>query len=396
MSTIRQRSVVDRLWHAILDRSFLEVPRPTDAPFAHSTGSDPYRVLVFGSGTAMGWGARSHELALPGQLARELGDRTLRGVDVDLIADKCMTALSAIPALEGRLIAPYDAIVVSLGMTDSLRLLPARTFRARMRAVLTELSARTSSHARLVLLGMQPVQTIPLLENGGGRILDRHARRLDEVLQALGSEFPKARHVAMSAGGCASHRSATAEHYRVWAGEIAAHLAPMLAERAADVAPPFLDEPARLRAVRELEKGTSLTHGALDKIAELARSVFRADVATISLIDGERQRVLASAGMEVHELPRSASLSQYALGSRTAFVVSDTAADRRFRRMHATALGLRFYAGYPLHSPDGQPVGTLAVLAAEPRPREAVDVDLLRDIAMLAQRELRTRTAVSA
>jgi GAF domain-containing protein len=157
----------------------------------------------------------------------------------------------------------------------------------------------------------------------------------------------------------------------------------------------FFDEPARLRAVRELQADDYLADGRLDRIAEMARSVFRADVATISLMDGDHQRVLASAGMVLHELPRNASLSQYTLGSRGAFVVPDIA-DSRFRRMHATALGLRFYAGYPLHSPDGQPVGTLAVLAADPRPAEGIDTELLRDIAMLAQRQLRAPHAVSA
>jgi GAF domain len=395
VSTIREPSVLDRLWHAVLDRSFANVPRPTDAPFAHSTGCDPYRVLVFGSGTAMGWGVRSHELALPGQLARELSERTSRGVDVDLIADRCMTALSARTALDGRLIAPYDAILVSLGMTDSLRLLSARAFRFRMRTLLAELSARTSPDTRLVLLGMQPVDTIPLLEQGGGRVLDRHARRLDAVLRDVATEFPKGTYVAMSPPDGGPGRQATAEHYRIWAAEAAAHIAPMLRNsRNATVSDERVDESARLRAVWTVDAHIEVDR--LERIAETARSVFGADVATISLMDGDRQRVLAAAGMKPFEMPRSASLSQYTLGSRTAFVVPDTHSDPRFRRMHAAAIGLRFYAGYALRCPDGQPVGTLAVLAADPRPLESVDIELLRDIALLAQRELRAPLAVGA
>ena len=389
MGTIRQSSVVDRFWHAILDRCFADVPRPADAPFAHSTGCDPYRVLVFGSGTAVGWGLRSHELALPGQLARELRERTSRGVDVDLIADKCMTALSAVPALEGRLIAPYDAVIVSLGVTDSLRLLSARTFRARMRVLLNDLSARTSPETRLVVLGMQPVPSLPFLERGA-RILDAHALRLDRVLREVSSECLKASYVGMSpVTDPDAGRAASAHHYRLWAEEIAEHITPMLlASPGIGLSRLLFDEPARLEAVRGLGTIPAATDGRLNRIVELARSAFSADVATVSIMEGERQRMIAAAGIDPVDMPRRNSISEYTLGSRTGFVVGDAAGDRRFQHMYATSIGLRFYAGFPLYSPNGQPVGTLAVLGSTPRSAESVDLELLRDIAMLVQREM--------
>jgi GAF domain-containing protein len=45
-------------------------------------------------------------------------------------------------------------------------------------------------------------------------------------------------------------------------------------------------------------------------------------------------------------------------------VVSDTLADERFRNFPYVCgePGVRFYAGQPLHSLDGQPVGTLCIL----------------------------------
>jgi hypothetical protein len=390
-------SVIDRFWHAILGRSFGDVPRPTDAPFAHSTGCDPIRVLIFGSGAAVGWGLRSHELALPGQLARELGERTSRGVDVDLIADKCMTALSAVSALEGRLIAPYDAVIVSLGMTDSLRLLSVRAFRARMRAMLRDLSSRTFPETRIVVLGMQPVSTIPFLE-GGIRILDAHAARLDRVLREVSGECLKAGYVGMSpVTDPDAGRTASAQHYRQWAGEIAEHLAPRLLEsQVARLSHLAFDEIARQAAVRELGTIPAASDGRLDRILELARSAFAADVAAVTLMDEDRLRMIAAAGIDPVDMPRRHSISEYALGARTGYVVGDTTTDRRFQRMYATSIGLRFYAGYPLHSPNGQPVGTLAVLSSDPRSADSVDLELLRDIAMLVQREMWVPQVVSA
>jgi hypothetical protein len=397
VSTIRRISVVDRFWQSILDRSFGDVPRPTDAPFSHASGRDPFRVLLFGSGAAVGWGLRSHQLALPGQLARELGERASRGVDVDLIADKCMTALSAASALAGRLIAPYDAVVVSLGMTDSLRLLPARTFRARMRALLHDLSARTSPQTRLVLLGMQPVQTIPFLE-GRSRILDGHAARFDRVLREVSGEDPKASYVGMSpVTDPVAGPTASVFHYRAWAEETARHLAPTLLEsRTAEPSPLALDEAARLETVRELGTVPAAGDGRFDRIIELARSAFSADIAAITLMDGDHQWMLAASGIERIAMPRSNSIGVFTLGARAGFVVGDLSADRRFDDMYAAGIGMRFYAGLPLHAPNGQPVGTLCVLAAEPRTADTVDLELLRDIAMLVQREMWVPQAVAA
>jgi GAF domain-containing protein len=158
----------------------------------------------------------------------------------------------------------------------------------------------------------------------------------------------------------------------------------------------LFDEPARLAAVRELGTIPAATDGRLDRIVELARSAFSADVATVTLMEGDRQRMIAAAGMDPIDMPRRNSLSEYSLGARAGFVVGDTAADRRFQHMYATSIGLRFYAGYPLHSPNGQPVGTLAVLSSNPRSADSVDLELLRDIAMLVQREMWVPQAVSA
>ena len=49
---------------------------------------------------------------------------------------------------------------------------------------------------------------------------------------------------------------------------------------------------------------------------------------------------------------------------------------------------LRFYAGYPVESPDGVRIGALCVLDSRPRDPASVDVDLLRDLALAIQREV--------
>ena len=61
------------------------LPRPTDATIAHASGNNPDRMLLLGSGPAMGYGVLSHDLALPGQLARQISAASGRGVTVDVV-----------------------------------------------------------------------------------------------------------------------------------------------------------------------------------------------------------------------------------------------------------------------------------------------------------------------
>jgi GAF domain-containing protein len=60
---------------------------------------------------------------------------------------------------------------------------------------------------------------------------------------------------------------------------------------------------------------------------------------------------------------------------------------------------IRFCAGHPLRTPDGHAVGTLCVMDDRPREFSAGDLDALRDLAALAEAEVRAtehRAAVPA
>ncbi len=70
-------------------------------------------------------------------------------------------------------------------------------------------------------------------------------------------------------------------------------------------------------------------------------------------------------------------------------VVPDATLDPRFAHLAAvTEQGVRFYAGAPLAMLDGTRVGTLCIMDAKPRELTAADLDLLRDLARWAEREL--------
>lgn len=104
-------------------------------------------------------------------------------------------------------------------------------------------------------------------------------------------------------------------------------------------------------------------------VAQLAEATGM-PMATISLVDTERQWFKASIGMDGDGTPIAESICAVAVRSGDAtFVVTDAAADARFRDYPCVtgAPHIRFYAGTPLKLRNGVRVGTLCVIDAAPR-----------------------------
>nr|WP_181711873.1 sensor domain-containing diguanylate cyclase [Klebsiella pneumoniae]QIQ14188.1 GGDEF domain protein [Klebsiella pneumoniae] len=92
-----------------------------------------------------------------------------------------------------------------------------------------------------------------------------------------------------------------------------------------------------------------------ERLTRLARKAFQVPVALISLLDRERQWLLACQGVGVRETPRDISFCGHAILQEGPFIIHDAAADARF---HDNPLvtgepHIRFYAGQPVSLPDG-------------------------------------------
>lgn len=112
--------------------------------------------------------------------------------------------------------------------------------------------------------------------------------------------------------------------------------------------------------------------------------------ALVSLVDEEHQTFLAREGTDLRQTPRATSICAHAMHEPGLTVVTDASADPRFARfaMVAGAPHLRFYAGAPLVSPEGVPLGTLCVIDYVARPEGLTP--LQRDgLAVLAQAVMR-------
>jgi PAS domain S-box-containing protein len=109
----------------------------------------------------------------------------------------------------------------------------------------------------------------------------------------------------------------------------------------------------------------------LTQIVQFAARLCDAPVALLSLVEKERQRFLARMGIQERETPRSSSFCAHAMGLSGIMEVPDARLDPRFRTnpMVTGEPNIRFYAGHPLVSDSGIPLGALCVVDSRPRPR---------------------------
>jgi hypothetical protein len=126
-----------------------------------------------------------------------------------------------------------------------------------------------------------------------------------------------------------------------------------------------------------------------DRITRLAQRMFDVPMVSITLIDADRQWRKSHVGLTT-EAPREDAFCELVTVQDAALFIRDAAADERFRE-NPFVVGdphLRFYAGEPLHAPDGAAVGTLCVLDTVPHELSDEDAALLRDLADWVQAEL--------
>ena len=108
---------------------------------------------------------------------------------------------------------------------------------------------------------------------------------------------------------------------------------------------------------------------ALDRITDFAAALCDCPIATVSIVEDERQRFLARTGLEAEETARNLSFCAHAMLEDGIFVIPDARLDPRFadNGLVTDAPCIRFYAGAPLLDADGAPLGALCVIDQKPR-----------------------------
>jgi hypothetical protein len=386
-----------RVWARSKNRELDLLPRPTDAPQVHAPGADSDRVLIIGSGVAVGWGVTSHDLALPGHLARALSARTGRGVDVDIISESGLTIAGTRPRLEKLKLWRYEAVVLSLGIGDAMDATDRTSWRRDLTATIEFVLGNASRDTSVFIAGIQSLHSRCGQDSAFAGFAERHVRALNQLNEEICAQFDRAYFVPVTMDAVTWDEGAGAGAvYRLRAEELAAAMQePFEAVRIDGVvtADPVSEtaEEERQSAVDALGIVDTPAEVRFDRIVAMAREVYGTEVAIFSVIDNDREWHKSMVGTDIAELARSSSFCSHTIRDRGAMIIPDLRLDERFEHNPFVegAPHLRFYAGFPVESPSGERIGALCVLDSVPRDSADIDEATLRELALRIQAELR-------
>ena len=153
------------------------------------------------------------------------------------------------------------------------------------------------------------------------------------------------------------------------------------------------DEPERLEALHRYRVLDTPPEPELDHITLLASHICQTPVATISLVDSNRQWFKSRVGLSLSETSRDIAFCAHAIMQHDLFIVPDATKDRRFAHnpLVQAAPHIRFYAGAPLVSSDQHALGTLCVFDHKPRKLTADQETALRALSALVMSHLEMR-----
>lgn len=157
-------------------------------------------------------------------------------------------------------------------------------------------------------------------------------------------------------------------------------------------------ERRRQRALDSFRIVDTLPEAAYDDIVALARQICATPVAMVTLIDQERQWFKARSGVESTQTPRDIAFCDHAIREPDLMEVPDARSDPRFihNPLVTGEQGIRFYAGMPLRTADGDTLGTVCVIDHQPRVLDDAQRSGLRALARLTMRLMEAGKAALA
>jgi len=159
------------------------------------------------------------------------------------------------------------------------------------------------------------------------------------------------------------------------------------------------NEQERLAALYALDILDTEAEPSFDRIVNMAARLLNAPIATVSLVDRDRQWFKARCGVEAQETARDVSFCAHAMLDSETMVVCDATKDVRFHRnpLVTGEASIRFYAGAPLRTRSGLGLGSLCVIDTVARERpSAAQLQNLEDLAYLVSQQMELRITEKA
>ncbi|MGU3467042.1 diguanylate cyclase domain-containing protein [Methylobacterium sp. C33D] len=156
-------------------------------------------------------------------------------------------------------------------------------------------------------------------------------------------------------------------------------------------------EARRQQALSEIALLDTPPEREFDVLAKLAQRMLGTGMSSITLIDPERQWFKARCGPLAAETPRAQAFCPVVFETEAPLIVADAKRDHRFADSPfvTSAPHIRYYAGVPVRvrQADGDKItiGTLCVLDEQPREPTATDLEVLAELACLAEALIEAR-----
>ena len=173
---------------------------------------------------------------------------------------------------------------------------------------------------------------------------------------------------------------------------------PLLLKDESHPTPSQLTEMEIIASMYDLPAVDTESDIAFDDLIALASLLTETPLGAISFVDNDREWIKSTHGFDKSQLELSPSFAAHTIREQEpCFVVRDAAQDERFANnpIVTGAPHVRFYAGVPMLSAEGVPLGSFCVMDRKPRELTPHQMELLQHIARiamdLAERERRRR-----
>jgi GAF domain-containing protein len=152
-------------------------------------------------------------------------------------------------------------------------------------------------------------------------------------------------------------------------------------------------ENRRLRALEAFDILDSRPEDSFDLITSLAARCCGTDTALVTFVDRDRQWFKSKIGIDAGETSREVSFCSHTIQQEQVMVIEDASTHPEFKD-NPLVTGepyIRFYAGAPLVDQEGNGLGSVCVIAPEPRSLTPGQEQSLVELANITMQLLETR-----